>query len=357
MQATGSSTSGTPYGGGLDAEARRWARVLAAYRDPRPTRSLAELAVTVIPFVVLWFTMLASLEYSYWLTLLLAVPTAGFLVRLFIIQHDCGHGAFLRRRRRNDWLGRLLGVLTLTPYDNWRHCHALHHAGSGNLGKRDLGEITTLTVDEYRAHGRWGRFRYRLYRHPLVLFGLGPLYVFAVENRVPAGRLRAGWRPWVETMATNAGVAGLSAGAIVAFGWWSLLLVHVPVVILAATAGVWLFYVQHQFELTAWEAPDDWRHPVAALHGSSHYDLPMVLRWFTANIGVHHVHHLVSRIPFYRLPEVLRDHPGLRDIGRLTLRESLACVHLTLWDPRARRLVSFREAAKTLRPPEGAPFR
>ena len=328
----------------IEADARGWGRVLAAYRDPRPRRSLAELAVTLLPFVGLWFTMLASLQYSYVLTLVLAVPTAGLMVRLFIIQHDCGHGAFLRRRRRNDAVGRVLGVLTLTPYDHWRRSHAEHHAGSGNLGRRDLGEITTLTVAEYRGRGFWGRLGYRLYRHPLVLFGLGPFYLFAIENRLPVGRMRAGWGPWFGTMATNAGIAALSAAAIWAFGWLPLLLVQLPVVVLAATAGVWLFYVQHQFETTSWDEPEDWTHPVAALHGSSHYDLPAVLRWFTANIGVHHVHHLASRIPFYRLPEVLRDHPALRDVGRLTLNDSLRSLRLRLWDHEARRLVSFREA-------------
>ncbi len=328
----------------IEAQARDWARILAAYREPRPARSLAELAVTLLPFVGLWFTMLASLQYSYVLTLVLAVPTAGLLVRLFIIQHDCGHGAFLRRRRRNDTVGRLLGVLTLTPYDHWRRSHAEHHAGSGNLGRRDLGEITTLTVEEYRARGFWGRLGYRLYRHPLVLFGLGPFYLFAIANRLPLGRMRAGWGPWLGTMATNAGIVALSAAAIWAFGWLPLLLVQLPVVVLAATAGVWLFYVQHQFETTSWDEPEDWKHPVAALHGSSHYDLPAVLRWFTANIGIHHIHHLASRIPFYRLPEVLRDHPALRDVGRLTLQDSLRALRLRLWDHEARRLVSFREA-------------
>ena len=328
----------------IEAQARDWARILAAYREPRPARSLAELAVTLLPFVGLWFTMLASLQYSYVLTLVLAVPTAGLLVRLFIIQHDCGHGAFLRRRRRNDTVGRLLGVLTLTPYDHWRRSHAEHHAGSGNLGRRDLGEITTLTVEEYRARGFWGRLGYRLYRHPLVLFGLGPFYLFAIANRLPVGRMRAGWGPWLGTMATNAGIVALSAAAIWAFGWLPLLLVQLPVVVLAATAGVWLFYVQHQFETTSWDEPEDWKHPVAALHGSSHYDLPAVLRWFTANIGIHHIHHLASRIPFYRLPEVLRDHPALRDVGRLTLQDSLRALRLRLWDHEARRLVSFREA-------------
>ena len=328
----------------IEAQARDWARILAAYREPRPARSLAELAVTLLPFFGLWFTMLASLQYSYVLTLVLAVPTAGLLVRLFIIQHDCGHGAFLRRRRRNDTVGRLLGVLTLTPYDHWRRSHAEHHAGSGNLGRRDLGEITTLTVEEYRARGFWGRLGYRLYRHPLVLFGLGPFYLFAIANRLPVGRMRAGWGPWLGTMATNAGIVALSAAAIWAFGWLPLLLVQLPVVVLAATAGVWLFYVQHQFETTSWDEPEDWKHPVAALHGSSHYDLPAVLRWFTANIGIHHIHHLASRIPFYRLPEVLRDHPALRDVGRLTLQDSLRALRLRLWDHEARRLVSFREA-------------
>jgi omega-6 fatty acid desaturase (delta-12 desaturase) len=274
----------------------------------------------------------------------LILPAAGLLVRLFMIQHDCGHGSFFPSRIGSDCIGRAISILTLTPYDHWRRSHAIHHATSGNLDRRGIGDVTTLTVREYFAKGAWGRLRYRLYRHPAVLFGLGPFYLFVLQNRLPFGFMRKGSMPWTSTMTTNAGILAAASLMVWAVGLPSFLLVHTPIVLIGATAGVWLFYVQHQFETTAWEETTAWDAREAALHGSSHYDLPAVLRWFTANIGVHHVHHLSNRIPYYRLTEVLRDYPELKDIGRLTLFQSLACVRLTLWDEDNRRLVSFREA-------------
>ncbi|MCZ7656658.1 MAG: fatty acid desaturase [Xanthobacteraceae bacterium] len=326
------------------ADARKWSRILTRYHEPAAARSVFELVVTLVPLVALWGLAWLALDVSYWLSLALAIPTAGFLVRVFMIQHDCGHGAFFRSRAINDWVGRVLGVLTLTPYGFWRHTHAVHHASSGNLERRGVGDIDTLTVSEYRARSRWGRLRYRLYRHPLVMFGVGPAYLFLLQHRLPVGLMRNGWQPWFSTMATNAGIAALFATVIWFVGPTSFVLVHLPVILLAASAGVWLFYVQHQFEDTLWADEPAWNRHEAALHGSSHYDLPAVLRWFTANIGVHHVHHLCSRIPYYRLPQVLRDHPQLGDIGRITLLESLRCVRMVLWDETRQRLVSFREA-------------
>ncbi len=326
-------------------EPRALAQMLAPYRKPNDARGVFELVVTAVPFAVLWTLMWLSLGVSYWLTLLLAVPAAGLLVRFFLIQHDCGHGSFFRRRRTNDWVGRTIGVLTLTPYDYWQHSHALHHAGSGNLDRRGIGDIDTLTVREYLALSRWRRLRYRLYRHPIVMFGAGPAYLFILRHRLPIGAMRAGWQPWVSTMATNVAVAALVAAMIWLVGLGPFLLVHLPITILAASIGVWLFYVQHQFEDTFWERDPRWNFHEAAFYGSSHYDLPVVLRWFTANIGVHHVHHLCSRIPYYRLPRVMRDHPQLAAARRLTLLESLRCVRKALWDEEGRQLVSFRHMA------------
>jgi acyl-lipid omega-6 desaturase (Delta-12 desaturase) len=342
MTVSVASRAGPENGPGMTAVS--WGRRLAPYRAASTRRSLLELATTILPFVAAWGLMYTGLASGHWwLYALLVLPAAGFLVRLFMIQHDCGHGAFLRQRSGNDWLGRVLGILTLTPYDHWRHSHAIHHASSGNLDRRGIGDIGTLTKAEYLARSPLGRLRYRLYRHPLVMFGVGPAYLFLLETRLPFGFMRKGWQPWLSTMATNLGIVAV-AGAMI---WWvgllPFVLVHLPIVALAAAAGVWLFYVQHQFEATHWEGDPDWNHHDAALHGSSHYDLPPVLRWFTGNIGVHHVHHLASRIPFYRLPEVLRDHPELKNIGRLTLWQSLGCVRLALWDEQARRLISFRE--------------
>jgi acyl-lipid omega-6 desaturase (Delta-12 desaturase) len=322
-------------------EPRVLQRALAAYREPRLARSVFELAITVIPFGAFWFLTWASVNAGHWFGLLLAVPAAGFLVRLFMIQHDCGHGSFFPSRRANDWVGRALGVLTLTPYDFWRYSHALHHAHSGNLDRSRVGSIDTLSVREYDALTRPQRLRYRLYRHPLVLFGLGPVYLFMLSNRLPVGFMRAGWMPWWSTMGTNAAIVLLATAMLSLVGAGTFLVVHLPIAVLAAAIGVWLFYVQHQFENTRWAHDDKWSFHETALHGSSYYELPAPLRWLTANIGVHHVHHLASRIPFYRLPEVLRDHPRLRETSRITLRQSLRCVRLALWDEERQRLVPF----------------
>ena len=329
------------------SETRNLKKSLIRYLQPNPMRSLFELAVTTAGLVTVWLLMWASLRVGYWLTLMLAVPAAGLLVRLFLIQHDCGHGSFFRHHALNDWVGRALGVLTFTPYDYWKRNHALHHATSGNLDRRGIGDIETLTVDEYRALPARRRFLYRLYRNAVVMFVVGGPYMFLIQHRLPIYQMRAGWRPWVSTMVTNAAIAALVAGMIWLVGTKSFLLVHMPIAMLAASMGVWLFYVQHQFEDVAWMRGSDWDHQNAALNGSSYYDLPPPLRWFTANIGIHHVHHLNSRIPYYRLPQVLNDYPELKNMGRLTLLESLRTVRLTLWCEERKKLVRFRDVRRS----------
>jgi len=329
--------------------------VLAAYRQPSHGRAVMELLVTGLPLAGLWVLMWAALDISHWLALPLAVPAAGFLVRLFMIQHDCGHGSFVRSRRANDWIGRSIGVLTLTPYGYWRQSHATHHATSGNLDRRGIGDIDVLTVSEYGRLSPWGRLRYRVYRHPLVMFGIGPAYVFIVQQRLPLGFKSGKRESWSSPMTTNMVIALIAAAFVALIGFKAFLFLYLPVVLLAGSIGVWLFYVQHQFGDTTWHNDEKWDLHDAALHGSSYYDLPWLLRWFTANIGVHHVHHLCSRIPYYRLACVLRDHPELRDVGRLTLRKSLSCVRLALWDETRRRMVSFREARQ--RPEAGWPVK
>lgn len=323
--------------------AAEWSRVLAAYRHPSNLRSVLEIVVTVVPLVLLWVAAWLALSVGYWLTLLICIPAAAFLVRLFLIGHDCGHGAFFHTRAANDWVGRIIGVFTLTPYAVWRRTHAAHHAGSGELASRGMGDIRTLTVAEYRALTPWRQRLYRLYRNPLVLFGIGPAWVFLLQQRLPIGLMRSGPGPWISAMGTNLAIVAFAAVMMWAIGVVPFLGVHVPIVLLAASIGVWLFYVQHQFEDTYWAERPDWTHAEAALHGSSYYDLPAPLRWLTANIGVHHVHHLYSRIPYYRLQTVLRDHAELASIGRITLRESLACVRLRLWCDERRRLVTLKE--------------
>ncbi len=324
--------------------AREWIQLLARYRDPSALRSSFELGVTLVPFFLIFAAAWWSMSISYWLTLALSIANGLFLVRIFAIQHDCGHRAFFRRKEVGDWIGRGLGVLTLTPYDVWRRTHSLHHATSGNLDRRGIGDVQTLTVDEYRARGFWGRLAYRIYRNPIVLFGFGPIYLFYIQNRLPVGLMRAGWRYWTSSMATNAALAAM-VGLMFWFGGIApLLLIFLPTTIIGAVIGLWLFYVQHQFERTFWETEDKWQLHDAALRGSSHYVLPGILQWLTANIGIHHVHHLYSRIPFYRLTEVLRDHPVLRDSQRMTIRQSLSCVRLQLWDESNHRLLSQAEA-------------
>jgi omega-6 fatty acid desaturase (delta-12 desaturase) len=322
--------------------AREWIKILSGYREPSTSRSFFELGVTLGPFVLLWALAWWSLGVSYWLTLAISVVNASFLLRLFAIQHDCGHGAFFKNRSMSDWLGRVIGVLTLTPYGVWRHTHSVHHSTSGNLGRRGMGDIHTMTVAEYRDLTPFHRLMYRLYRHPVVLFGLGPGYLFLVQNRVPLG-LMGHTRFWVSAMCNNAALL-LGLGLMLYFGGvMPILLIFLPSTLLAATTGVWLFYVQHQFETAHWDSDEDWQLHDAALHGSSHYVLPGVLQWLSANIGIHHVHHLYSRIPFYRLPEVLRDHAELADSNRMTIRESLRNARMHLWDEETRRLLTFRQ--------------
>ena len=330
------------------SDARVWTQVLKCYRQPSHVRSVVELIITALPLGVLWAAawFVYSLGY-WWASLLIVVPASGFVVRLFMIQHDCGHGAFFSRKSANDWVGRFIGIVTLTPYGFWRRTHAIHHATSGNLDQRGIGDIDTLTVSEYLARSRWGRLKYRLYRNPVLLFGLGPVYVFLFRQRLPFGLLKDGWRPWLSTQSTNAAIAGAATLLICLVGVKAFALIHLPMMLLATTIGMWLFYVQHQFEGTSWCENSRWSLHEAALHGSSYYDLPPLLRWFSANIGFHHVHHLCSRIPYYRLPRVVLDYPELRNVGRLTLRQSLSCVHLVLWDEARQRLVSFRELAAT----------
>jgi omega-6 fatty acid desaturase (delta-12 desaturase) len=328
-----------------------WSRRLAVYKTPKSVRASIELIITIVPFVLCWYGLYWSQAHDHWLLYAaLMFPTVGFLVRMFLIQHDCGHQAFFPNRRLNDWLGRAIGVLTLTPYYHWRRAHAIHHATSGNLSRRGVGDIDTLTVDEYRARTPWQRWRYRLYRSPAVMFAIGPLFVFVLQNRIPAGFLRGGWRPWISTLGTNLALAVLIGALVATIGLRALLIVHLPIVFSCAAIGGWLFYVQHQFAQTSWDESSRWSVREAALQGSSHYALPPVLRWFSANIGVHHVHHLCSLIPFYRLPKVIADFPELAGTSRITLRQSLACVRLTLWDSDTRRLVSFRDAMPVAAP-------
>ncbi|MCF6305962.1 MAG: fatty acid desaturase [Rhodobacteraceae bacterium] len=321
-------------------DARNWVRILAKYREPNTGRSLFELSVSILPFFALSLLAYLALPVSYWLAFAIALLNGGFLVRLFIIQHDCGHGSFFGNRHANNWLGRGLGVLTLTPYKVWRRTHSIHHSNAGNLAKRGVGDVYTMTVSEYNQQSKFKKVQYRLYRNPLFLFGMVPFLLFFLQNRLPFGLMNSR-EYWLSAMGTNIAIIAAVALLLWLGGLAGVLLIFVPTVLVAATLGMWLFYVQHQFEETEWQKEGDWQLHDAALNGSSYYVLPAVLRWFSGNIGVHHVHHLYSRIPFYRLMEVLRENTALASINRLTLRESFACARLHLWDEQNHKLVSF----------------
>jgi omega-6 fatty acid desaturase (delta-12 desaturase) len=320
-----------------------WRALVAPYQRPDLRRSLWQLANTVGPYLALWYVMLQSLASSYWLTLALAVIAGGLLLRIFIIFHDCGHGSFFRSRRANDCVGILAGVLLFTPYYQWRHQHAVHHATTGDLDRRGAGDIFTLTVREYLALSRWGRLRYRLFRHPAVLLGIGPLYSFLITQRfvVPGSARRERMSVYVTNIALAVGVLGMSA----LVGFPAFLLVQLPIVVVAATAGVWLFYVQHQFEEAYWAEHERWDFAAAALQGSSYLKLPKVLQWFTGSIGLHHIHHLSARIPNYALQRCHDENPQFQTAHVLTLRTGMQTLSLSLWDEEARRMVSFRQLA------------
>lgn len=329
----------------VQLEPRKLIADLKPFSTPRTARSIWELAATLVPFFAVIVIMLVAVDRGYGAALALS-PLAGLLLlRTFIIQHDCGHGAFFRKRAGNDWTGRALGVLTFTPFDCWSRSHSLHHANTGNLDARGFGDVDTLTVEEFRSLSAVKRLFYRAYRHPVVLLGIGPAYLFLVRHRLPIGLMTAGSKYWVSAIFTNMATALVLGCLVFFFGIATVALVVIPTLLIAASIGVWLFYIQHQFEAAHWDKRSDWSFHEAAFRGSSYLDLWQPLRWFTGNIGIHHVHHLMSRIPFYRLPEVLRAFPELRQVNRFTMFQTFRPLMLALWDEDQRRLVTFREAA------------
>ena len=283
--------------------------------------------------------MYYTLNLSYLLTLVLAIPTAGFMVRIFIIFHDCGHGSFFPSRRANTILGFIAGLFTLTPYDHWNHKHAMHHASCADLDRRGMGDIWTVTVNEYKEMSRWERFGYILFRNPLVMFIIGPAFLFLIQNRFVTGKATSRERYYVYT--TNLGILALVILFSFLIGFKALAMIILPVILIGCTAGVWLFYVQHQFEDVYWARHDKWSFQDAALEGSSFYKLPKILQWFSGNIGFHHIHHLSSRIPNYNLESCHNEIPEFQDIKPLTLASSLKCINFRLWDEDNNRLVGY----------------
>jgi omega-6 fatty acid desaturase (delta-12 desaturase) len=326
-----------------------WNKTLAPYSGANTRRSMTQLLSSALPFFGLWALAYWALGVGYWLTLLFALGATGFLMRLFMIQHDCGHGSFFKSRRARDTVGFMIGVLTLTPYEYWRKTHAYHHAHSGDLDLRGFGDIDTLTVEEYCAKSWWGRLGYRVYRNPLILFGVGAVFHFVVIHRFPWNVPRGWQQAWKSVWMTNLALAGIVVAMALTIGLKSFLLVHAPIVLFTCGAGVWLFYVQHQFEDTYWHRSYEWDYYDAALEGSSFLVLPSPLQWLTANIGIHHVHHLNARIPNYRLQEAMESVPELQNPTRVTMWESLRLIRLSLWDEVEQRLVGFREARRLMR--------
>lgn len=324
---------------------RSWRGVLDAYAAPRLGRSLLDLATSVVPYLALLVAMWFALRVSVWLPLALVLPAAGFLTRTVIIFHDCTHGSFMRSRRTNDAIGFVTGLLVWLPYRGWQHEHAVHHATAGDLDRRGVGDVATLTVAEYNALSRSRRTKYRLYRNPLVMFGLGWLPVLVLTPRlVPRGA-----KPRVRNsvLLTDLLLALIVGGACLTIGWRDYLLVQGPVIVVSGAVGIWLFYVQHQFEDTYWQTHSDWRYDHAALAGSSYLKLPGVLRFFTGNIGFHHVHHLTVGIPNYNLPAAHEGDERLQSVPELTVRQGLRATRLKLWDERQGKLVGFRAARAT----------
>ena len=321
----------------------KWQGIVSNYAYPETWRSVWQIINSVVPFLIGWYLMYRSLEVGYWLTLLLAVPTAGFMVRCFIIFHDCCHGSFFRSIKANDRLGLVLGVLVLTPFYQWKHSHAIHHATAGDLDRRGIGDVYTMTVEEYLAAPWYKKLGYRIMRSPFILFTVGAAFVFAVTHRF--FEKSAGPRERSSVIWTNLAIAAVVGWLILEVGWAAFLLVQLPIMLIACGSGVWLFYVQHNFDPTYWERHAEWEFFNAGMDGSSFYKLPRLLQWFTGNIGFHHIHHLSPKIPNYKLEKCHNENPAFQ-IQPLTVRHSLQSLFFRLWDEKEKMLVGWSALKK-----------
>ncbi len=321
-------------------------QTLGAYAQPRLARSLLEIATSAVPYLALSVLMFLTIDVSYLLTLILAVPAAGFLVRTFIVFHDCAHGSLLPSKRANRYVGRVLGLFVLAPFGRWRHDHAVHHGTSGDLDRRGVGDIVTLTISEYQARSRKGRLAYRLIRNPLVMFGFGPIFAMIIGPRIATRSQRPRLRRSV--LSTDLALSVIVGSLCWFAGWENFLLVWAPPAMIAGSVGIWLFYVQHQFEDAYWKHADEWSYTDAALRGSSYLRLPRILQFFTGNIGLHHVHHLNARIPNYNLQAAHDENAVLQAVPTLSLLDGLRAVRLKLWDDERGALVTFTQARAAL---------
>ncbi len=317
-----------------------WQALVAKYQTPQLRRSIWQIVNSFVPYLALWYLMQWSLEISYWLTLGLSILAAGFLVRIFIIFHDCGHGCFFKSRTANHIWGYISGILTLTPYHQWRHDHAVHHATSSDLDRRGVGDIWTLTVEEYTKSSRLTKIIYRVYRNPLVLFGVGGVYLILIRQRF--ARRTAAKRERYSVFWTNTALVGLLILMSLTVGFVNTMLIYFPILLISSAAGVWLFYVQHQFEDAYWAQGENWDYVTAALQGSSFYKLPKVLQWFSGNIGFHHIHHLSPRIPNYHLERCHKQNTLFNQVKQVTLFSSMKSFAFRLWDEEGKRFVGYR---------------
>lgn len=323
-----------------------WKAIVAQYQEPDARKASWQLVNTLVPYIALWALMYFAVSLSWWITIPLAMLAGGLLVRAFIIFHDCGHGSFFKSKRANEFWGIVTGLLSFTPYHHWKWEHSVHHATTGHLDRRGVGDIWTMTVEEYLESSRWNRFAYRLARNPFVLFVIAPLYIFMVQHRMPLPKAKGKAR--VSVWITNLAVLAMAGGLISVFGFLPWLIIQLVVLGTAGSAGVWLFYVQHQFEDTYWE-DEKWNHFDASMKGSSYYKLPKVLQWFSGNIGFHHIHHLSSGIPNYHLEECHNSDPMFQEAHLLTVWSSLKTLTYRLWDEKSKKLISFRQFRKGLR--------
>ena len=342
-------TPATPTGANSSHPAA-WKEITARYQKPSVGRAVWQITNTLVPYVALWVLMYFAAHISWWLTLPLAILAGAFLVRIFIIHHDCGHSSYFKSRLANQILGYITGVLTFTPYHQWRWEHAMHHSSSGDLDRRGTGDIWTLTVEEYLAASRWKRFSYRLARNPFVLFVIAPLFLFVCLQRFT--NPKAGFREAVSVYGTNFALLIMAIALSLVFGFKAYVLIQLTVMLVAGSVGVWLFYVQHQFEGVYWERNENWDYATAALQGSSFYKLPKVLQWFSGNIGFHHIHHLSPRIPNYHLEKCYRAEPLFQTVKPVTFLSSFKSFTYRLWDEQRRRLIGYgqlREIRKQMR--------
>ncbi|MFC4558297.1 fatty acid desaturase [Virgibacillus kekensis] len=323
---------------------------VSTFASPDTKASIKQLLNTLLPFFIIWFLAYQSLSISVWLSIPLSIVAAGFVVRIFIIFHDCTHGSFFKNAKANRIVGTITGIVTLFAFEKWKRSHAIHHATSSNLDKRGTGDVWVMTVNEYIEASFWGRLAYRLYRNPIVMFGFGPFYLFGISNRF--NRKGAKRKERLNTYVINASVAAIYALLIWAIGWQAFLIIQLPILFVAGSAGIWLFYVQHQFEDSYFENEDEWDFVKAAVDGSSYYKLPKVMQWLTGSIGFHHVHHLAPRVPNYKLEEAHESTPPLQKATTITLASSLKSIRFRLFDEENKSFVSFKEIKHLLKKKE-----